>query len=203
MNQVCLVLVPPLLALTLVACESSGEGLVSAEFSLTECPPGTDNSELENYSWKADYLVTERYFETLIINIQEFSVDVFETDSLGIRLDLEGLEIDGKLVRDGQFFRPRSVPLRVSVGDERNESQVILSLYQTCVRLPGYSAIEGMVVFDEFRIRIDGKKTGDDERLVGRVIDAQLSYAQAPAPIGILQASFDFEPPERPLREFR
>lgn len=184
-----------------LGCAPNGDGQVSANFDPAECPPGTENSELRDYGWDAQYLATERYFQALIINIQKYRVDIFETDSLGIRLDIEGLESAGLITRDGQYYRLVDSPVEIEIGPERDQSQVILSLFRTCSDLPGFSAVSGRVIFDEFRIRIDGENTGDRERLVGRVLDGQLSYSQAPAPIASFTASFDFEPPYRPLRE--
>ncbi|MEL6188864.1 MAG: hypothetical protein AAFU79_29945, partial [Myxococcota bacterium] len=117
------------------------------------------------------------------------------------RIDLEGLERANLLVRDGAFFVPAALPLRVPVGDDRSEAQVLLSLYRTCERFPGYSAVSGAVIFDAMRIRIDGEDTGDGERLAGRM-SGTLSYVDAPSPIATATATFDFEPPSRPLREF-
>ena len=184
------------------ACSPNGTGFVEAQFEPAECPPGTRLEKLGNYGWDAGYFATERFFEVLIINVQEFNVDIFETDSVGIRLDLEGLEQAGRIVRDGRFFAPAQTPMIISVGDSRADAQVLLSLFQTCERLPGFSAVAGEVHFDEFRIRVDGSDSGKDERLIGRILDTQLSYPQAPEPIAQLEAAFDFRPPRRPLREF-
>lgn len=194
-------------------CEPNGDGFVRADFSPPDCPPGERNEDLVAYSWEAQFLATDRYFEIVIIQVQRFRVDLFETDSVGIRLDLEGLERSGLLVREGRFYRPAMTPLTIPIEgpdevaaseglEARDQAQVVLSLFGTCERFPGYTAVSGSVVFDELRLRIDGSETGDNERLIGRVETASLSYEQAPAPIGVLEATFAFDPPERPLREF-
>lgn len=185
-----------------LACEPNGLGRVDASFTTAECPPGREEGALQDYGWDAGYLVTDRFREIVNINVLEFRGRILDTDSVGIRLDLEGLEQAGMLARDGEFYTPIAPPLVVPVGDGRAQAQVLLSLFRSCERFPGYSAVGGEVRFDELRLRLDGADTGDGERLVGRVDAAPLSYTQAPAPIGTVTATFDFEPPERPLQEF-
>lgn len=191
----------PLFFGLLVACDANGLGRVDARFFRAECPPDVEESGLRNFGFDAGYLSTDRFRNVLILNVQEYNVDILETDSMGARIDLEGLERAGLLSRAGAFFVPTAPPLRVPVGTTRTDAQVILSLYRTCERFPGYSAVNGEVVFDDLRIRIDGEDTGDAERLAGRMTGT-LSYVDAPSPIATATATFDFSPPSRPLREF-
>lgn len=186
------------------ACDPNGLGRVDASFAMPECPPGTEADALKDYGWDAGYLSTDRFFEIVTINVQEFNVDITETDSVGIQLDLEGLVQAGLLQRDGAFYSPTAIPLVIPVGSGRDQAEVLLSLYRSCERFPGYpAAAAGEVRFDSFRFRIDGADTGDDEVVIGRFDAVPLTYAQAPAPIATVTASFDFRPPNRPLREFR
>lgn len=188
--------------LALGACGPNGEGRVDAVFDPPECPPGETEDTLRDYGFEPQFYATDRFFEVVLIQVQRFRVDIFETDAVGVRLDLEGLERAGRLQRAGTFYEPTQAPLTLAIGAARDQAEVLLSLFRTCERFPGYSAVSGQVVFDALRLRLDGTDTGDNERIAGRVVDAQLSFDQAPAPIAVLNATFDFEPPRRPLREF-
>lgn len=183
------------------ACGPDGTGRVDANFFRSECPPGMNNDDLDNYGWDAGGLTTDRFEAALTVNITEFNVDILETDGVGIRLDLVALSEAQLLPVRGDFFELTG-PLTVAIGPNRDQAQVILSLYQTCPRLPGYSAVSGNVRLERLKIRRDGEDTGRDEVLAGQVLDAVLSYAQAPSPVGLLEVSFDFEPPVNSLREF-
>ncbi len=190
------------LAALLSGCAAAGEGLVEADFDRPECPPGVRESALVGYRFSPQRLATERFHEVVIVKLDRFAVDVFETDGLGIRLDLDGLERAGAIGRDGEFYVLAASPLTVPIGSAPTEAQAVLSLFGTCPRFPGYEAVGGALVLDALRLRIDGAKTGQDERLAGRV-EGPLGYNRAPSPVGQLRAQFDFEVPVRFLREFQ
>ena len=189
------------LAGVLAACDPNGSGRVDATFSPVQCPPGTTNDALEDYGWDAGYFATTRFYDVLILYVQQYRAERNESDSVGIRLELDDLVRAGQLVSDGIYYQPTAYPFVVAVGNTSTTAQVNLHLYDSCPRLPGYAALSGEVSFDTFRIRVDGEKTGQNEEVVGQVRTASLGYPEAPAPIGTLEASFDFFPPTRTLAE--
>lgn len=184
-------------------CSPNGDGRVDADFSVPECPPGSTLSDLEDYGWDAGYLATERYYDDLIVQVQQYNVDITETDSVSFRLELDGLEEAGQLQRRGDFFELASPPLRLPIGRGPDDIQVVLGMYRLCERLPNYPAISGTLVLDRLDLRIDGEDTGDGEWIIGRVETASVALPTETDPVAMLSASFDFEPPKRPLREFK
>lgn len=190
-----------------VGCAPNGEGRVDVRFVRPECPPGTTLDALRGYGWDAGYFATERFGDDLIVQIQRHNVDIVEGDSVSFRLELEDLRERGVLERRGDFFRLTASPTPLSLGFRRSGPseaiELLLGVYSICERFPDYVARAGTLELDALAIRIDGADTGEGERVAGRVRTATLTaWSRPEATFGVLDASFDFEPPRRPLREF-
>lgn len=195
------------LLLALAACEgATGSGTVEADFTVTDCPPGTPRPALEGYRFDAGWLATERFAGILIIHILEYAVRIEETDGLAIRLDIQRLLEDGLLVRDlgrEQIVRADSDrPLEVPLALESPLGNAALSLFQTCPNFPTAYALDGVLSLSHLTLASDPEATGERERL-GGTVTATLTRSGAAAPIGTLRARFDFAPPRRPLVSFR
>ncbi len=192
------------LALGLTACEDpAGDARIEARFTNTECRPGSPKSELEDYNYDASYLATERFSGVLKLMLQKYRVNVEEGDTFIIRVNIGELEHRSLLTRnEKQITIAGDQPLRLKIGEEENEAQVLLSLFGTCPNYPVNYAISGELVFTTLELALDPMDTGIDEHVVGTVT-ATMARHSARESVGQLQATFDFFPPRRPLTDFK
>jgi hypothetical protein len=190
--------------LGLLGCEgAAGRATVSARFERAECKRGVERP-LENYSFDADYLATERFVGILHVIIQKHRVDVEETDGLVIRFSIQKMLESGVLIFDrGQIVRADpSSPIIVQTSTAPSAANVSLSLFQTCPEFPTHYARGGVLTFDKLTLAGDPEDTGTGEVIAG-TLTATLSRASETEPVGTLDAVFDFEPPRRPLTDFK
>jgi hypothetical protein len=185
--------VGPLLgALLLGACQSpeNGTGRVDATLRVAECRPSGDLAE-DGYGWEASRLNTKRFHDTLTVVVQEFAVDLEETDGLLLRIpNLEVLRGD------------RTRPLVRRLGRDRDGLNASLSLFQTCPDRPTLNVATGTVSFDVFEIAADPEDTGVGERVEGSLSGA-LVGVDGRSSAGRVEARFAFEPLTRPVSEPR
>lgn len=196
-------LVAPLALLTLSCEETAGSGAVNAHFLRDQCESGF-NQPFADYSFEAGYLATERFSGILEIIIQEHKVDVEESDGLVIRFSLDQQIEQDHLVYDrDQIIRTDlSQPLTIRTSTVHTDANVALSLFKTCPMFPTHYAHSGLLTLDKITLAADPADTGTGERLSGTVT-ATLTRAIDDDPVGTLQAFFDFDPPRRPLTDFK
>ena len=184
----------------------SGTASVSAQFDLPECQPNNEHDSLEDYSFNAGYMATERFAGTLLMMIQKHRVNVEETDALVVRMNLDDLLESGRLSIDSvneQYVRPDpAVPLALDLTLDPEGTNASLSLFQTCPEFPTHQAIAGELIFTAIVISQDPEDTGRMEHLAG-TLTATLTRSNAEGRVGTLQSAFDFAPPRQPLTDFK
>jgi hypothetical protein len=184
----------------------AGNATVTAEFDELECRIGKERGALDGYAFDADYMATERFAGTLLIQIQKHKVNVEETDGMVLRLQLDQL-LDVGIIRaddasDQIVPTVTTAPLTLDLSTDEDDTNASLSLFQTCPEFPTHEALSGEVRFDIFALAIDPDDTGRGEHLAGTVT-ATLTRANATGRVGDLRAEFDFLPPRRPLTDHR
>ena len=179
---------------------------MSAQFDEPECQIDKRKESLEDYSFNAGYMSTERFAGILLIMIQKHRVNVEETDGLVIRMSLEKLLEEGRLLLDdgtAQFVRSDATkPLILAVSLDEGDANAALSLFQTCPEHPTHQAQQGLLQFTTFNVAEDPMDTGRMEHLAG-TLTATLTRSNAEGRVGMLRAAFDFAPPRRPLSDFK
>ncbi len=181
----------------------NGAGEVSVLFSNQDCPPGRSNSALRDFSFTADHLFTDRFGGVLLMHFLDHPVRIEETDGLAIRLELQQLlEQDTLRITGDSLGRAHpELPLVLPLGPSPSQAEASLSLFRQCPDFPTYHAVGGRLVFQAFTLAAKAEDTGRAERLSGTVT-ASLARGQGEPIDGYLQATFDFEPPRRPLNTF-
>lgn len=189
------------------ACSGfDGEARVEANFITNECEEGTEKSELDGYNFDADWVSTERAFGVLFITIHKFQVVLEETDALTIRVRLNDLLEQGVLVeQDGSITRAdpnQNLALPTSMA--RADANASLSLFQTCPEFPTHNAVSGQLNLTELILQEDPIDTGASPERISGTLTATLTRSNAEgATVATLSASFDFQPPKRPLAVFK
>lgn len=173
--------------LVLASCARTtgqGTGTVEGEFAVKECRRSGDRA-LAPYSFVAGKLGTQRFETSLTILVQEYEVDLEETDGLAIRID------DLRPIR---ALGPP--PLRLRVSQSRDDVNAALSLFNTCPSRPTLHASAGELVLDQFTIQEDPDKTGQGEQITGTLTATVTAFEGMVA--GVIRASFNFKPGVEP-----
>lgn len=194
------------LSLALLSCGGvDGSAVVRGRLEINDCRASMPEAPSE-LAFEAGYLSTERYSSSLLISIQQYAVEVEETDGLVIRFPLGVLLESGALVVDparSQIVRADpSRPLVVRTSTHPNDANAVLSLFQTCPEFPASRAVDGELTLDKLTLAAEPEDTGQGERL-GGVLRATMGRASSRSTIGTVDAIFDFAPPRRPLTDFR
>ncbi len=182
-----------------------GSGQVEVNFFEGSCLSDDPDPEPSVVRFDASYLATQRFAGILVIQVQEFRVNLEETDGLLIRLNIDHLLEEGQLVVDERRSHivrsDPAVPLELPVGSGPGQADVSFSLFQTCADFPTSHGASGALSLRNITLAEDAVDTGENERITGTVT-ATLSRADLKGPAGTLRADFDFAPPRRPLLDF-
>src|SRR5205823_2655350 len=105
------------------------------------------------------------------IGMQQYKVQVEETDGLVIRLNLKKLIETGVLVPDPSKLKivradpTKAVVIRTSTSP--NDANASLSLFKTCAGFPTNDASSGVMTLTKVTLAQDPMETGNNERLAG------------------------------------
>jgi len=170
---------------------TNGTGSVGGSFFVKGCRPSGDRPP-GPYAFEADRMATQRIENVLEIIVQEYHVDLEESDGLLIRIpdvrELRALSQAGKL------------PIRRTISMQRNDVNAALSLFQTCPDRPTLNAVSGTLTFDRFEIAALPEDTGNEEALKA-TLTATVTSVERGVPVGHISAVFDFIPSTRAITE--
>ena len=187
------------LSAAMSACvhDFEGEGRVDLQVDGEGCPGRG------GFGFDADYIATERFEGVLFIQIFEYRLLREETNGLAIRLDLNAMADTGALQRDtGSDFLRLTSPVTLALEAGPAVAGATLDLFEACPLDPTLLATPGALTLTELTLQKDADDTGEDERLRG-TLTATVTRASVGGPVGQLTASFDFSPPEQPLKTFQ
>ena len=182
------------------------EGTARVHMFHGPCGDGPTSAPPTDFTFGVSYAETERFGGVLLMHVLEYPASLEEADGFVIRLDLDALLEDGRLVVDharSQIVRAEPQwPLVLAIDETPTGANASLSLFETCRNLATFAATSGALSLSTLTLAREPSRTGVGERIEG-TLTATIALDGAKKPSGTLEAEFAFAPPTRPLVDFK